>query len=97
MFVENLCLVPNILGSFVLSRHITHLNISRYFELLATVQFCFALFIYISNFEGKTLLIALFACMKIISSLNYYVESSVINETSKGRFSGITITVLLSI
>lgn len=79
MFIENMCFIPNIIGSYILSRYINHLNLSKFVHTLTIIQFGYVLFLYSTDFHGKSIIIVLFTLFKIINSAHYYLETCTIN------------------
>lgn len=69
----------------------------RYQHKAAIAQYCLVLFIYLSDFSNHTSILIVFTMMYIVGSVHYFLETAIINQMSKGRYSGITVTVLLSI
>lgn len=97
MLAQNLCLIPNIVASLAISRFVNVANYEKYFYFCTIAKFCFIIFLYFSGNGSETTAIGLYVLLYVIGSIHYFLENVVVAEESRGKFSGLSITLLLSI
>jgi hypothetical protein len=97
MFLENISFIPNIFVSILLSKYLNPNNLHRYQHKAAIIQFFVVLLIYLADFSNYMGILIVFTLMYVVGSVHYFLETAIINQMSRGRYSGITVTVLLSI
>ena len=96
MFVNDACIVPSVIACFLLGRMVDSNNIFRIFNKVYLTLLAVLMPDYYLDSTSRLGIIATTVTIKLFNSMKYYLSHCLINEISKGTYSGINITGLLS-
>lgn len=96
MFASDACLIPSVIACFFLGRMVDSNNMLRIFYRVYLVLLVVLLLGYYLDSSSRLGIIVTTVVIKLFNSMKYYLAHCLINEISKGTYSGINITGLLS-
>lgn len=96
MFVSDACLIPSVIACFFLGRMVDSNNMFRIFIRVYLTLLAILMLSYYLDSTSRLGIITTTVTIKLFNSMKYYLALCLINEISKGTYSGINITGLLS-
>lgn len=96
MFVSDACLIPSVVACFFLGKMVDNSNMFRIFNRVYLILLAVLMLGYSFDSTSRLGIIITTVTIKLFNSMKYYLAHCLINEISKGTYSGINITGLLS-
>lgn len=96
MFVSDACLIPSVSACFFLGRMVDNNNMFKIFNRVYVTLLAILMLGYYLDSTSHLGIITTTVTIKLFNSMKYYLAHCLINEISKGTYSGINITGLLS-
>lgn len=96
MFISDACLFPSVIACLFLGRMVNSSNMFRIFKRVYLILLSVLILAYYLDSTSRLGIIATTVTIKLFNSMKYYLAHCLINEISKGSYSGINITGLLS-
>lgn len=97
MLGQNISFIPAAIVSYIIGNYMSNANCFKYYYICTIIKFVYMVLIHMLKIKRQSTAISLYVVLFFISSVHYYLENVCMNQKSKGKFSGLSITLLLSI
>lgn len=97
MFLGDLCLIPNLIVSYLLGKVVTKENMYRVYWHLFILTVLVEIATYIADLQTPYPIMAASALIKVFMCMQYQMRYCLIKDACKGNHSAINFTGLLSV